>query len=148
MSAVLKQQPSEFRYAEHSDIDYLIGAAKAFIPHTPYSFDEGSYTMVAHSLIKDPDSIFIVRGRPAECHCVAKLVSSIYNRDEVIARVVSTWGPGGLKCFDEVERLAYINGAKFIMADLLVEPRMESFYRRLGMTKADTLYFKELGYGS
>ncbi len=132
------------RKAVHSDINYCVLAGREFCEQTPFEFDEESYSLVVHSLVDDPDVVFVVDGDPVQCHSVAKLIPNFYNANEIIAKVFTTWGAGGLRCFVEVERLAKEKGAKFIMADSLREPRIERFYERRGMTIQDSVFIKEL----
>lgn len=135
------------RRAEHSDIDYFVRAGREFCTHTPYSFNEDGYSMFVHEIIKDPDSIVLVNGDPVGCHCAAKLVPSFYDPEQTVCRVFTTWGPGGLKCFDEVERIAIIEGADFILADSYIEPRIMNFYENNGMRQTDSVFIKELQNG-
>lgn len=132
------------RLAAHEDIGYFVNAGREFAKNTPYSFDEDSYTRLVHEVIKNPQYLVIVDGDSTQCHCAAMLAPSIYNVDEIVARVFTTWGPGGLNCFREVETLAKEEGAKFIIADSFTEPRMMKFYERNGMKPADTVFIKEL----
>ncbi len=132
-----------FRPARHSDIGYFVDVAREFNKSMPYTLDEDSYTISIHELIKDPDAIFVVKGNPAIAHCLIRLGHSIYNQYEIIARVVSTWGPGGLECFRYAEALAQAEGAHFLIADSFAETRIEKFYLRNGMKEMDKSFCKE-----
>ena len=132
------------RKAEHSDLAWFIEAGRAFCEHTPFEFDEGSYANACMTLIDSPEVISAVGDR---CHCLALLVPNFYNGNEIIAKVFTIWGNGGLKCFREVERQAKERGAKFILADSFVEPRLCKFYERHGMTLTDSVYLKEVNDG-
>ncbi len=132
------------RRAKHSDIDYFVRAGREFCENTPYSFDEDGYSMFVHEIIKDPDSIVLVGDG---CHCAAKLVPSFYNPEQLICRVFTTWGAGGLECFREVERIAVIEGADFILADSYIEPRIMKFYELNNMRQTDSVFIKELHNG-
>lgn len=129
------------RPAKHSDIGYFVRAGREFCAFTPFQFDAPSYAEAIHALLDDPNVIAIVGD---ECHCVARLAPNFYNAGEVVARIISTWGKGGLECFREVERLCTERGARFIMADSWIEPRIERFYERQGMTRMDSVFIKEL----
>ena len=134
------------RTAEHADIDYFIKAGMEFCEYTPFSFDAESYAVVIHNLVDDADCVAIVDGDPVKCHSVAKLIPNFYNADEIVAKVFTTWGPGGLKCFAEVERICKARGARFLMADSMIAPRVQKFYERRGMTQQDSVFIKELSW--
>ena len=130
------------REARHEDIDYFIRSGKAFCESTPFSFDAESYAEAVHNIIDDPDCISAVI--PGKAHCVAKLVPNFYNDSEIIAKVFTTWGKGGLLCFTEVEKQARNQGATFLMADSFIDSRVIRFYERHNMTLADSVFIKEL----
>ena len=135
------------RPAEHKDIDYFVRVGEEFCKNTPYTFDADGYSMFIHGIIKDPDSISIVNGDPVICHCAAKLVPSFYDPEQIVCRVFTTWGKGGLECFREVERLAVIRGADFILADSYIEPRIMRFYEHICMRQTDSVFIKEVQKG-
>ena len=132
------------REANHSDVDYFVQAGKEFCEQTPFKFDQESYRSVIHSLVDDPDVVSVVDGDPVKCHSVAKLIPNFYNANEIIAKVFTTWGIGGLRCFIEVEKITKARGAKFIIADSMIAPRIIRFYERQGMTCQDSVFIKEL----
>ena len=132
------------RNAQHSDMDYFVRAGREYCEYTPFSFNQESYVEVLNNVIDDPDCIFIVSGDPVNCHSLAKLTPNFYNASEIIAKVFSTWGLGGLKCFREVERIAKQRGAKFLLADSMIEPRIIRFYEKTGMVLQDSVFIKEL----
>jgi len=132
------------RPASRDDIDYFILAGKTFCEHTPFSFDEKSYEAVVRQLLDDPDCIAIVDGDPTKCHCVAKLIPNFYNGNEIIAKVFTTWGPGGLNCFVEVERICKEMGAMFLSADSMIAPRVTRFYERRGLQHFDSVFMKRM----
>ncbi len=132
------------RRARHEDIEYFVQAGWDWCKHTPFTFDEEDYAGIVHALIDDRDCIAVVDGEPVRCHSVAKLSPSFYNAGEVIAKVFTTWGDGGLNCFVEVERLAKERGAKFLIADSFIAPRIIKFYERRDMYLTDSVFIKEL----
>lgn len=132
------------RPAGYEDIDYFVRAGKEFCEYTPFSFDVKSYSEVIKSLIDDPYCVLVVDGEPAKCHSVAKLVPNFYNANEIVAKVFTTWGLGGLKCFREVERQCRERGAKFLIADSMIAPRVMKFYERRGMEHQDSVFIKVL----
>lgn len=132
------------RWATTDDIDYFIQAGKDFCQHTPFVFDAKSYTEVVRELLDDPDCIAIVDGNPTRCHCAAKLMPNFYNDNEIIAKVFTTWGRGGLKCFTEVERICRDRGVMFLMADSMIVPKIIKFYENIGMKMHDSVFMKRL----
>lgn len=122
-------------------MDHFIGAGRDFCAITGFSFDDESYAKSLQEIL-DAENSIVVTGDG--CHCVAMLVPSLYDSRETIARVFSTWGRGGLRCFREVERIAKERGARYMIADQMYDKRIGSFYRRIGMREADTTYIKEL----
>lgn len=131
----------EVRKATYDDLDYFIEAGRDFCLHTPFSFDADSYGESVKAILANPDCLAYVTGTG---HSVALLVPNFYNSDEIIAKVFTTWGKGGLKCFREVEKQSRAKGAKFIMADSYIQPRVIKFYERIGMRLADWVYIKDL----
>lgn len=125
-------------------MDYFVSAGREFCKHTPFSFDPESYAEMAKGIIESPDVICIVDGDPVRCHCAAKLVPSLYDSQQVVARVFTTWGRGGLNCFERVEGLCREAGAHFLIADALIAPAITRFYERRGMKQIDTLFMKAL----
>ena len=132
------------REARHEDIEYFIQAGWDFCKQTPFTFDEEDYAAIVHKLIDDPDCIAVVDGDPVQCHSVANLLPSFYNAGETIAKVFTTWGDGGLNCFVEVERQAKERGARFLIADSFIAPRIIRFYKRRDMYLTDSVFIKEL----
>lgn len=132
------------REATTDDIDYFIKAGQDFCEYTPFVFDSDSYADVIRQLLDDPDCIAIVDGNPTHCHCVAKLMPNFYNDGEIIAKVFTTWGHGGLKCFAEVERICKEMGAIFLMADSMIAPKIIKFYENIGMKLNDSVFMKRL----
>jgi len=129
------------RQAEISDLPYFLRAAQEFIELTPFSLDVESYLDNMIQLISNESSGIFTTGTG---HCVIVLVPSLYNSNEIIGRVISTWGVGGLKCFKHAVRWAKHNGASILMADSFVDTRMESFYKRFGMIQTDRVYLRTI----
>ena len=132
------------RSAEHNDIDYFVEAGREFCEYTPFSFDAESYAEVIHELIDDEDCVSMVDGDPVRCHSVAKLMPNFYNASEIVAKIFTTWGNGGLNCFVEVERICKQRGAGFLMADSMITPKVTRFYERNGMELQDSVFIKVL----
>ena len=130
------------REAELTDLPYFARAAKTFIKDTIYTLDPEIYLDNMVGFIMNPEVGLFVTGEPSG-HCGVVLVESMYG-DETVARVVTTWGKGGLICFKHAEQWAKDRGAKYLMADSLHEPRIRTFYERNGMTQTDILYMKGL----
>lgn len=137
-----EQREVSIRKAELSDLPYFARAAQEFIKDTIYTLDPEIYLDNMVGFIQNPDIGLFVIGEPSG-HCGVGLIQSVYG-DETIARVLTTWGDGGLKCFKHAEQWAKERGAKYLMADSLHEPRIRSFYERNGMSQADILYTKGL----
>ena len=129
------------REANIGDLPYFATAAQEFIQYTPFELDIENYLDNVIEATYDPDVIIYTSG---EGHAAVRLVRSLYCRSELIARVFTTWGKDGLRCFRACEQWAKDHGARYLMADSLMEPRIETFYQRHGMTKADQVYIKEL----
>ncbi len=127
------------REAEISDLPYFIKAAQEFIEETPFNLDPESYLNQVIDLIQSDNAAIFTTGKG---HCAVVLVPSLYDENQIIAKIVSTWGKGGLKCFKVASEWASANGATVLMADSYIEPRMEKFYLRTGMTPADIVYMK------
>ena len=127
------------REAELSDLPHFIRAAQEFIEETPFNLDPESYLEQVIGLIQSDDAGVFISG---EGHCAIVLVPSLYDSSELIAKVISTWGKGSLKCFKVAVEWAADQGATVLMADSYIEPRMEKFYLRAGMIPADTVYMK------
>lgn len=125
-------------------MDYFIRAGEEFCQSTPFTFHAPSYAKNVAGVLTDPEAIAIVFGEPVTGHCVAKLSRNLYNDSEIIARIVTTWGNGGLKCYREVRRQAKKIGANFIRADVYIEPRMAKVYERDGMVLTDGVYTGKL----
>lgn len=132
------------RPARHDDIDYFIRAGREFCKETPFAFNAEDYAERVHKIINDPNTVSIVNGDPVCCHSAATLYPSMYDASQIIARVFTTWGPGGLDCFVEVEHRCRDRGAAFIMADSYIAPRIMRFYKRRGMKRADSVFIKAL----
>lgn len=135
------------REARHEDIDYFIRAGREFTKSTPFSFDADGYSRFVHELLKNEDAIVLVSGEPIQGHCAALLVDSFYDPNELVCKVFSTWGKGGLQCFYEVQAIAEERGADFLLADSFIEPRIMRFYDKIGMRQADSVFIKELKNG-
>jgi len=75
---------------------------------------------------------------------MAKLMPNLYNDSEIIAKVFTTWGQGGLKCFTEVERISKERGAMFLMADSMIAPKIIQCYENIGMKMHDSVFMKRL----
>ena len=130
------------RRATTADMAYLLKAGEDFCRETPYSFDRQSYAQTAWHIINSDDFIVLVDGEPARCHAAAQLAPSMYDVSETIARVFTTWGPGGLKCFRALEKACRDAGASFIIADSFTDDRIASFYRRRGFEQQDKLFMR------
>lgn len=139
-----KLELPEIREPVSDDLLYFMEAGRLFTEKTPYSFDENYYAEQVMNFIEADHTIIRVKGYPAEAHCAAMLIPSMYHPDEFICRVFSTWGNGGLECFREVERQAQATGAHFLIADSYIEPRIMKFYAHNGMTHSDVVFLKEL----
>ena len=130
------------RDALQSDIPYFVEAGRQFVQFTPFSFDAESYAEALERIIDAETTVSsVIEGKG---HCAATLGPSMFDSRELIARVFTTWGRGGLRCFIDVERKAKKRGAKFIVADSYVEPRIIKFYERRGMFLTDSVYLKAL----
>ena len=75
------------------------------------------------------------------------MIDSAYDRSEKTARVMSTWGKGGVKCFHHALRWAKDNDIQLFSADSFLDERIEKVYKRSGMSKADVLYVTRLNHG-
>ena len=124
------------------DLVYFIEAGREYSKETPFRFDAESYARNVIQLLNDPQVITMVTGNPVTGHSVARLTPSLYDESEIIGRVFTTWGKGGLRCFQEVERQCFQRGARFVMADTWIEPRLANVYRRRGYQAADSLLVK------
>ena len=120
---------------------YLISAASEFVAQTPFSIDEEDFKQNVILFASNPDAVIFTTG---SSHCAAVISSSLYKSDEFICRIVSTWGKGGMRCFDAVERWAKGRGAKFLIADSYLEPRITKLYKRRGMKGTDQLFMKAI----
>ena len=129
------------REAQYSDLPYFYKAAKEFIDLTPFSLDVESYLNNIIQLMESESAGIFTNG---SAHCAVILIPSLYDSNETIARVISTWGAGGLKCFDAAVKWAKENSADILIADSYVEPRMESFYKRFGMVQTDKVYLRKI----
>ena len=124
------------RWAESQDMDYFVSAGREFSQLAGFGFDEYVYTSHIQDMIEADDMICMVT-EPVTGHCFCRITPCLYD-GQLLAHVFSTWGKGGLKCFDEVVRIARNMGAKYLIADMMHDKRIEAFYSRRGMTKADT----------
>ena len=132
----------EIREATIDDLPYFAQAGKEFIKTTAYTLDSDVYFENMLDYIDNPDVGLFVIGAPSG-HCGIALIQSMYGK-ELIGRVVTTWGKGGLKCFKAAEQWAKDHGAKYLIADSLVDPRICKFYERNGMKQIDVLFSKGL----
>lgn len=139
---------NEVRAATYDDIDYLLSSSKAFCEKTPLSFDTDGHLQQLKQILDNDDAIVVVGGDPVTCHCAGVLTPSFWNPDDIICKIFTTSGAGGLQCFREVERIARERGATFLMADSWLEPRIISFYERNNMSAMDTVFLKELKDGN
>lgn len=71
------------------------------------------------------------------------LADSVYG-DDVVVKILSTWGSGGIDCLRKAIEWAKESGATRIIADAGLEPRIAKFYKRVGMKECDTNYMGEL----
>ena len=132
------------RKARHDDLPYFIEAARQFVAYTPLRFNPESYAKTVTEMIDDESVICFVNGNPPAGHCAAKLIASFYDSSEIIAHVYTTWGIGGLRCFQEVVNAAKERGATLLMADSFIEARIIRFYERQDMKLTDSIYIKRL----
>ena len=134
------------REATIADLPHFARAAEAFIPSTPFVLDLESYLENVVRLIESPDVGIFVNDRGG--HCAVMLQPSLYSSGQLLARVISTWGTGGLECFKACERWARERGAEVLMADCLTDERIASFYAKIGMQSMDSVYVKGLTHGN
>ena len=123
------------------DLDYFIDVGKQYAEENGLDFDEGIYLGSLMEIAQNQNvKIYVI---PGQSHCIMRLFQSTYGKD-VIARVLSTAGKGGIQCFRKARRWAIRRGATKIIADANKEPRIDKFYRRIGMHKQDTNYIGDL----
>ena len=127
------------REATLSDLPYFMRAAHDFVQATPLSLDPESYLNNVIELIYNDDAMIYTTGSG---HCAVILVPSLYDSEQIIAKIITTWGRGGLQCFRAAVKWAAEQGASLLMADSYIEPRIEKFYERFGMIRADNVYMK------
>lgn len=125
------------------DLLYFVEAGRAYTQLTPFAFDAESYAKNVLRLLDDPMVVTVVTGEPVTGHSVARLSPSLYDDGQIIGRVFTTWGKGGLSCLREVERQCFNRGASFVIVDAWMEPRLEKVYLRQGYESADRLFVKE-----
>lgn len=123
------------------DVDYFIGAGKEYCELVGFDFDEEVFLAGLVEQVRSPATRFFVLDGKA--HCVISLSKSIFGKD-VIAKVLSTWGPGGTRCFREAMKWARESGATKIIADANLSPEIARFYKRARMKKYDTNYMGDL----
>lgn len=129
------------REATLSDLPQFAKAASEFIVRTPFHLNIEDYLENVIGILGDTNSVVYTSG---EGHAAVTLTPSFYDRSQVIGRVFTTWGKGGLECFRACEQWAKEHGAAFLIADSFIDPRITKFYERIGMTQTDHLYMKVL----
>jgi len=127
------------RRAEMLDLPYFLRTAQEFVEHTPFSLDPESYLIQVADMIHRKDMAIFTTG---EGHCAVALMPSMYDTNQIVAKVVSTGGTGGLKCFRKAAKWAQGEGASILIADSYLEPRMDKFYERFGMIQTDSVFIK------
>lgn len=135
------------REATFDDAKYLIEAGRKFCKKAGLRFNEHDCADTVFGYFTDDRVKIFVRGKPAKGHCIVMVIDGIYDRGETTARVISTWGKGGIKCFHHALRWAKENKIELFCADSLLEERLEEVYKRSGMSKADVLYVTRLNNG-
>lgn len=123
------------------DIDYFVRAGLKYSELMGFDFDEEIYRQNVLMLLDAP--IFICKVIPNKAHCAMMLTPSLFGKD-VIAKTVSTWGRGGLKCFRKAMAEAKEKGASKIIADANLSPDIAKFYVSIGMKEQDTNYMGDL----
>ena len=135
------------REATLDDAQYFVDAGKAFCEQAKQSFDLQSFADSAFHILTGDDYRVFVYGDPVTAHCGIALTDSMYDKSVRVARVFTTWGDGGIKCFRHAMQWAEDNGIHLFMADSLLDRRIEKLYGRLGMFKADVLFTARLNDG-
>ena len=136
------------REATHDDIEYFVESGREFCAKTPFDFDAEGYAENVARFIDSDECIAVVTGDPVSGHSVGVLVSSFWRPDNILCKIFTTSGRGGLRCFREVERRAADAGAKYLFADSWLEPRIISYYEKNGMSLTDKVFLKELKSGN
>lgn len=133
---------SNVRYATQVDIPQFLSAAREFTKRINKDFDPEHFSQMMMEYIERPDfAIFVVDNKPMG-FCIVALTNCVYS-DNIEARIVATWGKGGLRCFNMASKWAEFMGAKHLFADVSLEPRMTSFYQRQTMWQVDTVFCKD-----
>lgn len=132
------------REATADDLPYFIEAAETFTKDTPYRFDPNSYGQRVMELIGSPAFLSSVANEPPTGHCAALIYESLYDRNQRICNIFTTWGRGGLDCFRDVLRQAKAAGCDIVIADSWIEPRIMQAYKRLGFEQADIKFVRAL----
>lgn len=129
------------RGATEDDLGYFIAAARSYAEVIGLDFDEDVFTESFYSLLEAENIFFFVI--PNRAHCVIMLTPSLFGND-LVAKVISTWGRGGVDCFRAARKFAKSRGATKIMADANLSQRLVKFYKRVGMKKFDTNFMGDL----
>ena len=129
------------REATFDDLDYFVSAGRKYAETIGFLFDEEIYRSSIVSLIESP--LVICHVIPAKAHCAIMLTQSMFG-NEIIAKVFTTWGRGGTKCFKSAMRVAKEMGASKIIADANLSPQIVRFYEGIGLKQYDTNYMGNL----
>jgi hypothetical protein len=135
------------REATFDDAKYFLRAAEKFCKQAGLKYNRNDTADSLFGWFNSASVKMFVLGDPAMAHCIVAVVPSSYDRSERTARVISTWGHGGIKCFHHALRWAKENQIELFSADSFLDERFERVYERAGMSKADVLYVTRLNHG-
>lgn len=123
------------------DLDYFVGAGRKYCSLIGLDFDEAIFVRsLTAQLENEFTKFFILDGK---AHCIVTITHSGYGKN-IIARIISTWGPGGTKCLRAAKQWAKEQGADKIIADANLSPKIAKFYESIGMKEYDTNYMGSL----
>ena len=135
----------EIRRVRLSDLNYLVNAAKLYAKANKLAFQRSYCRQTLRQIIQAEGMLILVgekNGKPV-CHCAASCAKSMYS-DENIVRVMSTWGPGGIKVLRRMEEVCRELGFNKVIIDGPWLGRIGNVYERMGYSPHDTIYIKDL----
>jgi hypothetical protein len=135
----------KIRRLAHNDIEYCVNAARKFCEIKERPFDEEHSRSFITATIYNGHALVALdsNGKPTG-HSAALVFPDMYS-PRLTARVFTTWGKGGLKCFEYLLSVLKMQGVKEVIADCWDgDERLSNYYKKKGFDKSYEFYTKEI----
>lgn len=130
------------RLATVSDAVQIVDAAIAYCKATGQPCEVESVHDSVFKVLTEPQyRVFVLPGR---AHCILAISASMYDNSHTIARIVSTWGDGGLRVLRHALDWCKAHEVHEVIADTHLEPRIAKWYARQGFAPVGQLFQRTL----